>query len=538
MRDASLETADLLWALSGLCGAHRLAFEPRLFLQQFPPPFTVATIERAASILGLSLAAHDAAAHACKTRFPLLAIRRGAAEGMPRRLGIVLRIDEGTVLVAAREGEPQAIPLGDFVTQYEAELLSACPGEVASGGEEVLGAGKFGLRWFVPELLRYRSIWRDVLLASFALQLIALATPLCTQVVIDKVVVHHTHGTLTVVAAALVIFLSFGAALSWARQTLVLHTGNRVDAVLGMRVFEHLLRLPPRYFEQRPTGTLIARLQGIETIRAFITSAATAVMLDAPFVLLFLGVMLFYSVQLTLIALGAIALLALAGAVVTPILRRRINAEFHAGARNQAFFTEYVSAMETVKSLQMEPQLLQRYGRNVADFLQASFATRQLANNYGIAASTLEQGLALGILCAGALLVMESGEFTIGMLVAFQMFASRLVQPVLRLAGLWQEFQQAEIAMQRLGDLMDAPAEAHAATTFHAADGPGRIEIDRLSFRYAADRPPRIRGPEPGARAGSLCGADRTLGQRQEHTGEAAAGLLPAGSRQYSHRRS
>ena len=339
MRDASLETTDALWALSGLCGAHGLAFEPRLFLQQFPPPFTVATLERAASILGLSLAAYDAAAPACKTRFPLLAIQRSAADGMPRRLGIVLRIDDGSVLVAAREDEPHAIPLGDFASQYEAELLSACPGEVAPGGEEVLGAGKFGLRWFVPELLRYRSIWRDVLLASFALQLIALGTPLCTQVVIDKVVVHHTHGTLAVVAAALVIFLSFGAALSWARQTLVLHTGNRVDAVLGMRVFEHLLRLPPRYFEKRPTGTLIARLQGIETIRAFITSAATAVMLDAPFVLLFLGVMLFYSVQLTLIALGAIALLAWAGAVVTPILRRRINAEFHAGERNQAFLT-------------------------------------------------------------------------------------------------------------------------------------------------------------------------------------------------------
>jgi subfamily B ATP-binding cassette protein HlyB/CyaB len=200
--------------------------------------------------------------------------------------------------------------------------------------------------------------------------------------------------------------------------------------------------------------------------------------------------MLYYSVTLTLIAVAAVALLALIGAAVTPLLRRRINAQFHAGARNQAFLTEYVSAMETVKSLQMEPQLLDRYGRNVADYLRASFDTRRLANNYGIAASTIEQALALGILCAGALLVMESGEFTIGMLVAFQMFASRLVQPVLRLANLWQEFQQAGVAVQRLGDLMDAPTEAHAATATRTATGAGRIEVDRLSFRHAPDRPP------------------------------------------------
>ncbi len=489
LHQTPVETADLVWAMSALCTTHRIAFEPRIFLQQFPPPLDVATLHRAAASLGLSLSGRPVVEASRGGHLPAVAVRRGATDAAPRRLGLVLAAGSDAVLVAAREGPPVSVPRDAFERDFESGVLCGSPREAATGADEAPRLERFGLRWFLPELLRHRSVWRDVLLASLALQFVGLAAPLCTQVVIDKVVVHHTHATLTVVAAALAIFLAFGAALSWARQTLVLHAGNRIDAVLGMRVFEHLLRLPPRYFEQRPTGTLVARLQGVETIRSFITNASAAVLLDAPFVLLFLAAMLYYSTTLTLIALAAVALLALLGAGVTPVLRRRLDAQFHAGARNQAFLTEHVSAMETVKSLQMEPQLLERYGRHVGAWLRASFDSRQLANNYGIAASTIEQGLSLALLCTGALMVMESGEFTIGMLVAFQMFASRLVQPVLRLAGLWQEFQQAGIAVQRLGDLMDAPAEAHAAAPRRAGEGPGRIEIDRVSFRYAPDRP-------------------------------------------------
>jgi len=346
------------------------------------------------------------------------------------------------------------------------------------------GKPAFGLRWFVPELLRHKAIWRDVLLASLLLQLVAIATPLCTQVVIDKVVVHHTESTLAVILAALAMFVVFSAALAWTRQYLLLHTGNRIDAVLGMRVFEHLLRLPPRYFETRPTGTLVARLQGVETIREFITGAAASVLLDVPFLVVFLALMLWYSVPLTLIAVGLIGALALANALATPLLRRRINAQFLLAARNQAFLTEYVSAMETVKSLQMEPQLAGRFGRNLAEYLRASFATRSLANAYNVFASSLEQALAVAVLGAGAWLVMREQGFTIGMLVAFQMFASRLAQPALRLAGLWQEFQQAAIAVRRLGDLMDAPGELHALRASGAMRSAGRVEVDDVTFRY------------------------------------------------------
>jgi len=483
-----IEAADLLWALASLCGVQRVPFDARLLLQQFPPPLSVASLLRAATALGLRMQRSAIPARDLRHAvLPLLALRR---QGVGARLAVVLSADAQHVLVAERDAAPQDLSLRDFSGRYDAGLLLAAPQNESTGPGAALPDRPFGMRWFIPELLRHRTIWRDVLAASLALQVIALTVPLCTQVMIDKVVVHHSSSTLVVILSALAMFVVFSAGLSYARQYLLLHTGNRIDALLGMRAFEHLLRLPPRYFETRPTGTLVARLQGVETIREFITGAAASVLLDVPFLIVFLAVMLWYSVPLTLIALAVIGALAVASLALTPLLRRRINEQFLLGARNQAFVTEHVAAMETVKSLQMEPQLAARFGRNLADYLRASFATRQLSNSYGVLAGALEQTLLVAVLGVGAWLVMTQEGFTIGMLVAFQMFAARLAQPALRLAGLWQEFQQATIAVQRLGDLMDAPAELYSMHARRGREPRGRIEIDNVTFRYREGQAP------------------------------------------------
>jgi subfamily B ATP-binding cassette protein HlyB/CyaB len=359
---------------------------------------------------------------------------------------------------------------------------------------------KFGFRWFIPELIKHKRIWRDVLIASLAIQLVALATPLFTQVVIDKVVVNQTQSTLWVVGIALVMFMLFSSTMTWMRQYLVLHTGNRVDAVLGQTVFRHLFRLPMPYFEQRQTGILVARLHGVEQIREFVSGAAVTLLLDCPFLLIFLAVMFWYSWQLSLIALAIMLLIVGLSLAVTPIFRAKLNKQFLLGAKNQAFVTEYVSGMATVKSLQMEPVLEQRYGDQIAEYLAAGFETKQLSNTYNTIANALEQTMTLAILVVGALLVIDSANnaasgattFSIGMLVAFQMFASRMSQPMLRLVGLWQQFQQANIAVKRLGDVMDMPTEPYALIPKRAGSNNelgGHIAFQAVSFRYSEQHP-------------------------------------------------
>ncbi len=481
MSTDALAQRDFVWLVGSLCQLNRLPFDAALLVQRFPAPHSEAQLREALRSLGFRVG-HGTLARAV---FPCVAFLRGET----RRPALVLRSD-GTRLLyfAAGSQAPQKCGVGDDRFDLEALLVRH---EAAHEPPNVdpAAATQFGFRWFWTELLKHRPVWRDVLLASLFLQLIGLTTPLFTQVIIDKVVVHHTSSTLIALAVGLVMFLLFNAGMSWLRQYLVLHTGNRVDAVLGSQVFRHLLRLHLPYFEHRPTGTLIARVHAVETIREFMAGASVALLLDLPFLLVFVAVMFFYSWQLTLIALGAMALISLVSFLVRPLLRERLNRQFLLGARNQAFLTEYVAGVETVKSLQMEPRLESRYDELLATYLSAGFATRQLSNTYNVIANALEQAMTLAILCVGALLVMRNDGFTIGMLVAFQMFASRMAQPMLRLASLWQELQQASISVKRLGDIMDAPAEPYALTPSRSPESRGEIRVSELSFRYSAEHP-------------------------------------------------
>ena len=485
-----------------MCHWYRIPFAPKLVLQQVPPPYTILSLQQAAESLGLKAGLREVPASGLASLpLPGLAILKPAPRSAHEentvtpffhRLALVIKADAARVLLFDQQTQkPFTQSLEDFEAQYAGRMILFAPGSKAAAEADPALQEKhgFGFRWFIPELLKHKRIWRDVLLASLAIQSMALATPVFTQIVIDKVIVHHTVNTLIVIGVALFIFMAFTAAMTWVRQYLVLHTGNRIDAVLGSHVFEHLFRLPPRYFEHRPTGTLVARIHGVETIREFISGAAVTLMLDVPFLLIFLAIMFYYNVTLTLITLAILAAIAALSFAITPLLRERLNRQFLLGARNQAFLTEYVSGMETVKSLQMEPQLGSRYGDYLSSYLSASFNTRQLANSYNVVAGTLEQLLTLAILCIGAWMVMNNQDMTIGMLVAFQMFAGRLSGPMLRMVGLWQEFQQASIAVKRLGDVMNAPAEPYSLTPARETAGKGRIEIKDLSFRYGENLP-------------------------------------------------
>jgi subfamily B ATP-binding cassette protein HlyB/CyaB len=210
--------------------------------------------------------------------------------------------------------------------------------------------------------------------------------------------------------------------------------------------------------------------------------------------LIFLGIMFYYSVFLTCVALAILSVIVILSLIVAPMFRSRLNEQFLLGARNQAFTTEYVAGMETVKSLQMEPQLNARYSDYLAEYLRSGFSVRQIGNTYNALSNGLEQMMTLSILIIGAYTVMNSDPttgqgFTIGMLVAFQMFAGRVSQPMLRLVGLWQQFQQANLSVQRMGDIMNAPTEPYSILPTRLSVGKGQIDIEGLSFRYADNLP-------------------------------------------------
>ncbi|MDO8413654.1 MAG: peptidase domain-containing ABC transporter [Gallionellaceae bacterium] len=491
-----ISTETFVWALQCACQVHHVPFAAEMALRQFPPPYNSATLQHAMHQMGfkgrwrkVQEADFEHLTFPCFAAMNPVMDQKQEAEKieMPHGLALLAKLEDGKVLLfEPGNQQPQHIPLAEFTARCAGHVLQFAAPKGKGIDEE---DKEFGFRWFVPELLKHKKMWRDVLLASLALQLMGLATPLFTQIMIDKVIVHHAVSTLMVIAFGMFIFMVFNSVMSWVRQYLVTHTGNRIDSVLGAQVFAHLFRLPLRYFEHRSTGTLVARLHGIESIREFLSGAAVTLILDVPFLVIFLAIMFYYSWMLTLVALVILLLITLLSLLITPVLRKRLNHQFLLGARNQAFVTEYISGMETVKSLQMEPRVVSRYGEYLASYLEAGFNSRQLSNSYNVAANMLEQLMTLVILCLGAWLVMTTQNFTIGMLVAFQMFAGRLSQPVLRMVGLWQEFQQASIAVKRLGDVMHAPAEPYSLLPARESSGHGKIEIRNLSFRYADNLP-------------------------------------------------
>lgn len=520
---------EFLWLLGSLCQLYRVPFDPLLVERQFPPPCSLVSIHNALHTFGFKTGERPlpvSVDELIKLPLPVAAFLPQTPTEPPADQVetpesvtepnltpvLIIKVDQGNLLFF-RPGsqEPETIGLSDALVQWSSQLLLVSRSDKASGSSDLDGIDgqpstpKFGFRWFIPELLKHKQIWRDVFIASLIIQLIGLATPLFTQVVIDKVVVHQTQSTLIVIGVGMLMFMLFNSVMTWLRQYLVLHTGNRIDAVLGTKVFGHLLKLPLPYFEHRPTGVLVARMQGVENIRQFVSGAAATLVLDFPFLLIFLGVMFWYSWQLSLIALGVLSLIAFISFLVTPVFREKLNHQFMLGARNQAFVTEYVAGMSTVKSLQMEPVLEKRYGDYLASYLAAGFSTRQLSNTYNVIANALEQTMTLAILVVGALLVMKNDGFTIGRLVAFQMFASRMSQPMLRLVGLWQEFQQADIAVKRLGDIMDMPNEPYALIPTRAQSNEGGvIELKDLSFRYSQQHPFLYRNLNLTFKAGHL----------------------------------
>ena len=513
--DEHVDTPAALWLLASLAGFYRQPFDAELVIKRFPPPIDLPTLIEALDALGLkaglatwpeaglsalplpAVALLPPPAAETATVDPTVAASHQPPSRTPLTPALIVQHGADTLAwVKPGQSAPETVALDAARAQAAPVLLLVAQAEPpvseSVGKTEFPESQKkpFGFSWFVPELLRHKRIWRDVLLASLAIQLVGLATPLFTQVIIDKVIAHHSESTLIVLGVALVVFMFFTSGMSWLRQYLILHTGARIDAVLGEKVMRHLLHLPLPYFEARPTGTLVARLHGVEQLREFISGAAVSLVLDLPFLLIFLAVMFSYSWQLTLIALGILALIVAVSLLMVPVFRERLDKQFLLGARNQAFLTEYLAGMATVKSLQLEPDVGKRYGTYLAQYLSAGFATRQVGNTYNVVANALEQVMTLSILLVGAWLVMQpEAGMTVGMLVAFQMFASRMSQPLLRLVGLWQEFQQASISIKRLGDILDMPQEPFTLTPQRAAGGEGRIDIKDVSFRYSEQHP-------------------------------------------------
>ncbi|MEE4537738.1 MAG: type I secretion system permease/ATPase, partial [Erythrobacter sp.] len=383
----------------------------------------------------------------------------------------------------------------------QAELLLMTSREHIAGQKRV-----FDISWFIPALVKHRKALRDVLVGSFFLQLVGLATPIFFQLVIDKVLVHQSMTTLEVLAIGLATVLVFETLLSALRNWLFAHTSNRVDAELSASLFKHLVALPLSYFEARRVGDSVARVRELENIRNFLTSNAVTVVIDLFFTIIFFIVMYLYSPMLTLIVALTIPLYIAISVVITPPLRARLDEKFKRGAENQAFLVETVTGIGTLKAMAVEPRMRDRWEKQFAGYVQTGWDVTVLSNWGSHLIQLVSKLTTVAILFFGARAVI-AGELTVGSLVAFNMLAGRVAQPILRLSQLWQDFQQVRISVERLGDILNAPAEPEYNPN-RASLPPirGEVSFDKVRFRYRPDAPEALRGVSLDIAAGEMLG--------------------------------
>jgi ATP-binding cassette, subfamily B, bacterial HlyB/CyaB len=317
---------------------------------------------------------------------------------------------------------------------------------------------RFTLAWFWPSVQKHRKVLIEVLIASFVVQLFALANPLVTQLIIDKVLVQNSIGTLNVLGILLVGVAIFEALLTSFRTYLFVDTTNRIDLALGAEVIDHLLRLPLRYFEKRPVGELGTRVNELENIRQFLTGTALTVVLDAVFSVVYIAVMVFYSWLLTIVALATVPLFGLMTLLVSPIIRRQTRLKAEQNAATQSYLVEVVSGIQTVKAQNIELQSRWQWQERYARYVSAGFSAVITSTTAGAMSSFLNKLSSLLLLWVGAYLVLQ-GTLTLGQLIAFRIIAGYTTSPLLRLIQLWQNFQETALSLERLADILDHPQE-------------------------------------------------------------------------------
>ncbi len=389
------------------------------------------------------------------------------------------------------------------------ELLQLTKGKFILVQRRIAGPGAsreiFGFSWFLPSLWRYRRSLGHVLLASLFVQLFALVMPLFFQVVVDKVLAHRSYSTLIILVIGLAAIGLFDVVLQYLRTYALSHTTNRIDVELGRRLFRHLLNLPLSYFETRAAGQTVARMRELETIRNFLTGQGLFSGLDFVFTIVFIFVLFAYSQKLAWIVVASIPFYLAIGFLIRPFLKDKIDEKFDRGAYSQQLLVETVVGVQTLKASAVEPVVAAQWEERLAAYVHSSFAATMLAAKGQNAIQYVSKVTSAALLLFGAQAVIN-GELSVGSLVAFNMIAGQVAQPILRLSQLWQDFQQVQVSVSRLADILNAPQEPRPAIAVSLPAPKGALTFKSVTFRYAPDAQDVLKDINLTVRPGEVIG--------------------------------
>jgi len=352
---------------------------------------------------------------------------------------------------------------------------------------------RFNLSWFLPAIKKHKQVLFEVFIASLFVQFLGLANPLITQVIIDKVIIQNSINTLNILGILLVVMSFIEGVVTWLRTNFFVDTTNRIDLSLGSEVIDHLLRLPLRYFEKRPVGEISSRINELENIRSFLTGTALTVVLDAIFSVVYIGVMIFYSWLLTIVALATVPLFALLTFIFAPIIRQQTRSKAERNAETQSYLVEVVSGVQTVKAQNIELNSRWQWQTHYGKYISSSFENVLTSNTANALSNFLNKLSGLLLLWVGAYLVLQK-QLSLGELIAFRIIAGYTTSPLLRLIQLWQNFQETALSLERLADILDTPQETEIAglNNIPMPQIQGQIKYEKVTFSFGKSPSPQL----------------------------------------------
>ncbi len=402
-----------------------------------------------------------------------------ATEGKEPSLDILDPIVEGEGI--------QPCPRDKFMAEWSG-ILVACK---KPSFTLVPNKGEFGFRWFIPEMLPYKRYFRDVAIATLLSAFIAFATPLMFQIMIDKVITHHSYQTLYALLIIFIVLTLFDSVFQYVRQYLMNYLVGKIDTRLAARTFQHLLSLPLFFFERTTAGVLTRHMQQTETIRNFLTGRLFLTFLDMLTLPLMLIMLFVYSVKLTMIVLVFSGAMAAVIGFLLPTFRKQLEQLYQAEGAKQGHLVETIHGIRTVKSLTLEASRAETWNQRTINSVKRRVAVGRISAIAGVLTKGLEKLMQVSLLCFGAFEVFN-GNLSIGSLVAFNMISGRVSGPLVQMVGLINEYQETSLAIKMLGHVMGHPPERDPAQAGMVTRISGAMDFDEITFRYNPDAAPAL----------------------------------------------
>ena len=347
---------------------------------------------------------------------------------------------------------------------------------------------------FARYLLPYKKILLHLFLATFVIQMLGIVPPMIIQNILDGVVVHQNVSLLHLLIMGLIVSNLFTQLTATIRAALANFMVRKLDFTMMSQFFRHTLSLPYSFFAKRKTGDIFARFQENQTIRAFLTESTITTVLNLLMIFIYFTVLFLYNVRLTLLLIAFVIPMLALTVLVTPRVKRFAREVFSVTTEARSYLMEALGGAETVKGMGIERPVRLKWETKYAKALEVQYRAQSFNIGVGLAGQLLNAATTISILWVGANLVLTR-ELTIGQLIAFNALMGSVLAPLMGLVGLWSLLNDASVAMERLGDVLDLDPEQKPedlASRVSIPELQGEIRFDGVYFKYDGNETPYV----------------------------------------------